>query len=307
MIPTNVRNAPTMAAILLLVALCAGLGAAPAVAQETVRVSTAEELVRALGPGRTILLEPGSYDLATAYRVQTRHASWEEVFDGQQLVIHELSGLTVRAEMGATIVAQPRYSYTLSFVDCREILLDGLTLGHTEAGYCIGGVVRLERSEQVYLEGCALYGSGTVGLDITDCRDVTVRGSAISQCTAGGVWARGSAHLSFVDVELLENDCWPLIDLAACLDVSFQNCRIAENFGGSLLAVDADSRYISVSGALIERNGTEGLLSEWSEPVDLTSALIRDNGFPDDEGAYYGEGEYSGEEYADDEYDDYDE
>jgi len=285
-----VRGGSAVAVVLLAAAWCL-FGGAVVSAQETVRVSTVEELVRALGPGREILLEPGRYDLARAYRVQTSHVGWEYVFDGRQLVVRGVDGLTLRAELGATILAEPRYAYTLCFRDCRDILLEGLTLGHTEAGYCAGGVVGLERCEQVYLEGCALYGSGTVGIQMTDCLDVTVRGSAIGDCTAGAVWARGSARLTFHGVEMLANDSWPLIDVAGCLEVSFQDCRIAENFGAALLAVDEESRYVAFPGTLIERNGTDRLVDEWSGPVDLSGAVLVNNAFYSEDREYY-DGEY---------------
>jgi hypothetical protein len=249
------------------------------------RVSTAEELLEALAPGRTVVLEPGLYELAGLERIRTNYVSWEEVFDGRQLVVHGLSGLSLRAELGATILAEPRYAFTVSFLGCRDLLLEGLTLGHTEAGYCVGGVVRLERCQGVSLEGCALYGSGTVGMEIRDTRGVSVRDSAISGCTAGAVWADGAAGLVFRDVEILGNDSWPLIGLSGCLEVSFEDCRIAENFGDSLLSADRDCRSVSFAGTVIERNGTDRLVDEYSVPLELSQALIRDNLFYAEQGA----------------------
>jgi hypothetical protein len=188
----------------------------------------------------------------------------------------------------------------MAFVNCRQVLLEGLTLGHTEAGYCIGGVVGLEGCEEIRLEGCALYGSGTVGIEIADSRRVTVAGSAVSDCTAGAVRARDSAHLLFYDVEMLANDSWPLIDLAGCFDVFFQECRVAENYGGALLSVDESSQAVSFAGTAIEYNRTESLVAEWSGPMDLAGALIRDNAFYYDEAEL--EGQYDDESWSDDYY-----
>src|SRR5512145_1077144 len=91
-------------------------------AQEQVRVASSGELVRALASNRTILLAPGQYLVSEVAQIANPAVSWDQAFDGPQLVITGLSNLTLRAPRGATLLASPRYAFTLVFADCRNLV-----------------------------------------------------------------------------------------------------------------------------------------------------------------------------------------
>src|SRR4030042_5714145 len=158
-------------------------------AQDQVSVASSRELVQALASNRTILLAPGQYLVWEVAQIANPAVSWEEAFDGPELVITGLSNLTLRAQRGATLLASPRYAFVLVFVDCRDLVLEGLTLGHTEQGECVGGVLRLDACGRVRIQGCDLFGSGVVGLDAADSTGSTIRASTIRDCAGGALWA----------------------------------------------------------------------------------------------------------------------
>jgi hypothetical protein len=121
-------NTLMAAAVLLLTA------ASHLTAQGQVRVATSRELARAVASNRTVLLAPGRYLVTEAAQVANLAVSWEPTFDGPELVITGLSNLTLHAELDATLLASPRYAFTLVLVDCCNLVLEGLAVGHTEAG-----------------------------------------------------------------------------------------------------------------------------------------------------------------------------
>jgi len=238
--------------------------------------------VQALASNRTILLAPGQYLVSEVAQIANPAVSWEEAFDGPELVITGLTNLTLRAQMGATLLASPRYAFVLVFVDCRNLVLEGLTLGHTEEGECVGGRVRIQ--------GCDLFGSGVVGLDAADSTGITIRASTIRDCSGGALWATRVRDLRLEDTLIAGNGSYPLISLDSAWTVVLQSCRIERNTGELLLQIEGDSGEVVLPGSEIRFNET-GSLYEGSSPPDLSLTRVEENAFdlPVDEEGYEGE------------------
>ena len=170
-----------------------------------IRVGSVDELLAAIGPDRTILLAEGSYDLSTATGYGTSESEyffWEQRWDGPQLVIRNVSGLTVAAESAdpkATVLAAiPRYANVLSFRSCSNIELRGFTAGHTkEPGECAGGVLYFEGCGDLRLESCRLYGCGILGIETANCNSITVDKCEIYECSFGAVQMHDTDGISF--------------------------------------------------------------------------------------------------------------
>ena len=62
---------------------------------------------------------------------------WVECYDGWELQISWVEGLHIRAEgedpAATVLVTSPRYANVLSFQSCKDVSLEGFTLGHTQA------------------------------------------------------------------------------------------------------------------------------------------------------------------------------
>ena len=281
------------------------LAAAGLWAQNPIRVNSARELVKALSSERTVLLAPGEYLVSEASRVATAVASWEQTFDGPQLVISGVNRLTLKAEQGATLLASPRYAYTLVFRNCQDLRLVGLTLGHTEAGECDGGVLQLERCSGVRIEECDLFGSGVLGLDLQECARVTVFDSTIRECTLGALYAVGTEDLRLQHMQITHNEAWPLISLDACRRVVLESCRIAGNVGDGLFWIDPGSQEVSLPRTTISGLTVEALLYEGSLIPDFSETIFVENRFgdPQEEPEEYGDEEGNYEDNYDEEYD----
>ena len=214
-----------------------------------IEVKDVDGLVAAVGPGVTVELLPGQYDLAAAatYGRDTGnpYCRWEEASEqGYELLITGADGLTLRgAGTDETVLlAQDRYANVLHFVACGQLTVSRLTAGHNPApGFCSGGVLRLEHCNGVAVEGCGLFGCGIVGVDAVDCSDIAVTASRIYECSDSAVSVESCRNVTVQDCEIDHNG-WKNEYPAGCLFQSIggngftvDRCRIHDNTAELLL------------------------------------------------------------------------
>lgn len=189
---------------------------------DTVTVTNAEEFFNAIAPGATVFLQPGRYDLG-AWIAETWAAqgeSWnahhpyvrlQECYDGVEAVVTGADGLNIIGlgrDRGETeLVVEARYADVLGFVNCSEVALANLTLGHTDGGDCSGAVVYFENVGSAVLTNLDLYGCGMNGIDSYESGPLTMRGSTIRECSAGPVYRYGGwGEYSFEDCVFTGSD-----------------------------------------------------------------------------------------------------
>ena len=169
-----------------------------------IEVTTVDELLDAIAPDTVIELTGQRYMLTEASTYGTDSGSeyyrWNgwDTGDGAELVIENVTGLTIRAANRDTcIVTEPRWVNVLQFIGCEDIALEGFTAGHTDGAYCSGGVLCFENTKGVTVDGCSLYGCGTEGVTTYSCEDVAVTGSEIWNCSQGAAFIYDSKNVSF--------------------------------------------------------------------------------------------------------------
>lgn len=219
--------------MVLLVALI--LAFSPLAAQQLHRAGTVAEFVQALGPDRIIELAPGTYVLSDGYGVDNPAVRWEAVDGGMELHVMDSYGLTIRGQ-GAELIADTPYARTLSFYGGSALVLEGLTLGHAVSGPCSAGVLGLFGIQDVRVINCDLYGSGSVGIEISGSRGIEVSGGIIRECTAGAVWIENSGSVLFDEVSITRNEgSWPLLGVDSSDAVYFSGCSFSDNQGSEFL------------------------------------------------------------------------
>ncbi len=237
-------------------------------ARAEITVSTVDELLAAIAPNTSILLQPGVYDLAAASdygrSYNYGYYSWNDAYDGYELVVRGADNLTISGAGGETVLnAEPRYAEVLRFEDCRNLTLSALTLGHTqEPGFCAGGVVEFDACAEVSVQDCRLYGCGVLGVTAQNCDGVRVESSAIYECSNGAVWVSGSRDFRMTDCEVY--DCpgrentagYNLFEVQSSTGFAVVNSRVHGNVGQRLLRMSsADEVYFlgnEVSGNRFE-------------------------------------------------------
>lgn len=233
----------TLALTLVPVSLSAAGSSAP----KRIEVSTTQELIDNLGNNRTLVLTNDYYHisdalldeqyagLAVSYdelESNKKNVYYVENFDGPELHIANFTNLTLEAgQEVVTIVTDPRYVNVFSFERCSNVVLKGLTLGHTEEGYCDNGVLGFEQCENFQLIDCDLYGCGTEGITVSSCKNMFFSGIKIRDCSYHIMHLISSNNVHFESCQFFRNREFELLNVYDCDDVLFRNCMFANNTG----------------------------------------------------------------------------
>jgi uncharacterized protein (TIGR02145 family) len=233
-------------------------------------VSTAWEFIAALGSNRTIELKPGRYNLSQlgddAPMNSEGYINSEFLPEGVSWYVDGVSlrgirNLTIRGAEGGSqpeIVVDPNDGYVLSFVDCSDIVIDGITAGHTVGGHCTGGVFSFEESKQITINNTAMYGSGTEGLTLTNVFGMKVTNSRIYECTYHIMTINGGGDIAFEKCKLDNNGRYSMVNVNSAKNVSFTDCEFIDNVveWGSMFAVW--NTAVAVSRCTFRGNKVEG-------------------------------------------------
>ena len=156
----------------------------------------------------------------------------ESVFDGHQLTVVNLRNVTISGGDDCHIVVDPAYAYVLNFVQCENIRIENVTMGHTAEGYCTGGVVGMYRCSGMEIDSCDLYGCGAYGLVADTTQDVTMTRTIIRDCSYGIMQLFGCSGATFSECSFYRNREFSMVTVDdRCSDVVFEECRFFENHG----------------------------------------------------------------------------
>ncbi|BEU88214.1 hypothetical protein TAMA11512_16780 [Selenomonas sp. TAMA-11512] len=180
-------------------------------ATRRVHVSTASELMRAIASDTEIHVEPGYYNL-TEWRKAHPHTGLKKYaeyptdrrenppgvygagYRGNYVTLLKIENLSIiNADPSRTveIVIEEGAPDVLDFMYCRNILLDGITLGHAvEPGYCDGDVVMLYGTDNFTMRNCDLYGCGVYGICSMYSKNTRIEDCTIRACSDGAVWVK---------------------------------------------------------------------------------------------------------------------
>ena len=265
----------------LLLLLAALVLARQAFAQtQVIRVNTADEFLNAIGSDRDIYLDADYYDLTAALYARPdlyvededlagpdQHVYYTNQFDGPELHVsnvHNMSIYVGEVDGGAsTILIDPRYSYVIMFEMCRELILSGITFGHTEEGYCDRGVLGFGGCESVKVQNCDLFGCGTEGIVVDSCTDFLFENSKIRDCTYHTMHIIESSSVYFINSQFFRNREFNQICIIESEDVYFFNCMIANN-QGPLFFIDCP---VTFNNCVFLHEG------DWGEGTGLITAI----------------------------------
>ena len=254
-----------------------------------IRVYTAEQFLNALGSNRNVLVAKNTtINLTPMLNDQslfrTRFKMWmpdasggvgggretvvsEEVFDGRQLTLVNMKQLIIEGEQNSSIIVEPRYAFCLNFVDCEQCTVSNLTIGHTEGGYCQGGVIGVQRGWRNVVIDCDLYGCGTYGLEIDGTNSFSLYSTRIHDCTYGIMQLHNSEAVHCTHCDFFNNREYALIESRGCAGTVFEDCRFYANWGDAAL-FNFDSEFYLLGCAVYhptENLGTMNLCDQSSK------------------------------------------
>lgn len=251
-----------------------------------VEAATVDELLRAIAPNTVISLTGRSYNLCEALGYGNfggDYYDWENTYDGWQLVISGLSGLTIKADRpGTEIVTSPRYAAVLRFADCEDVTLSGFTAGHTDgAGMCTGAVLSCQNCKNFDIERCDLYGCGTYGAELDHCRNFSVRSSTLRDCSYGAAWALCSSNVVLEDCMVYGiSNYYGCFWFSSCRDCAVVDSVVRNCSGNSLLWSEYSTVFLG--GCEISNNSFDGMFFASWKPITVEGCSFRDNS-----GAWY--------------------
>ena len=170
------------------------------------------------------------YDHSSLSQYSTAASDFET--DGRMLTLMNLRNLTIVGEKNAEIVVTPRYANVLNFEKCNNITIKNLTLGHTDEGYCTGGVIGMSDCEDITIEDCDLYGCGTYGIEASRSRGIEMKRSIIRDCSYGIMELRSCKFVNFEKCDFIRNREYGLVCIGGESQwIRFDDCRWAQNNG----------------------------------------------------------------------------
>jgi len=208
-----------------------------------IEISNTDDFISNLCSNNKLVLTKGYYDLLD-FSGGNDNVYKEEVYDGKELIVKDISNITVVGD-NSTLLVSPRYANVINFINCTNIKLIGLTIGHTPyKGDCAGAVLRFENCSNIQLESLELYGCGTYGIELYNCKNVRVNGTKIFECSYGGMQITDS-DISFENSQIF--DC---NRIAGCLvetynsQLEFSNVSIFRNYtDNSIFALNDTSLF----------------------------------------------------------------
>lgn len=160
--------------------------------QTTVNVATSEELLNAIGSNKKIVLTSDYYNLSDLAYINNEYVTKQPYYGDIYLdgyIIKNVVNMTI--EGNAEIAINEKDADVLSFENCGDITLSGLTVGHTtsyDQYQCEGSVIRFMFCKNVSVNSCNLYGCGAVGIYGDNVKNLNVTDSRIYDCTYTGIW-----------------------------------------------------------------------------------------------------------------------
>ena len=237
-------------------------------AESAVLVSDVDSFLKAIRPDATIELAAGVYDLTKASDYGSAKTAggwyrWADAYDGYELVLEGVSGLTVRSASGnpsdVQIVTRPRYANVLALSGCSDVSLQGVTAGHTieaGAGECTGGVIDLTGCTGTDIRDCSLYGCGVLAVRSYNCSGIRVSGSDLYECSYGAVELYNSSDILFQGCtfrdcgEETDDPYSDLISVSSCHGVAFLDSSFTGNRTATILSSDWSDQVYFLGNAV---------------------------------------------------------
>lgn len=152
--------------------------------------------------------------------------------DGFMIVVQGLHNITIESadDEEAHLQVSPRYADVLRFVDCRNITVEDIMLGHTDTGDCVGDVLGFYSCKNINIDGCQLYGCGVHGIQADQCSNLTVEDTYIYDCDQAAVVLNHVDNVKF-DCCSIYNNGGGLCVYEDCTNVEVKNSHLSGNTG----------------------------------------------------------------------------
>ena len=253
-------------------------------------VRTVDEFLAAIRPNTAISLAGGNYNLSKAANYGQKTGSdyyyWRQVGDGYELVIKNVDNLVITGAgvNATTIETDPRSANVIQMEACYDIFLHSFTAGHTERaelGECGGGVIKLTQCSDVEMQDLGLFGCGIEGLITEQGRNITLKNSAVYDCSSSAVVLNSTDGVAVTDCNIYNIGREPeggysIFTIERCGDVTIEGCNIADSHTKHFL--HGGNSAVTIKNCLVSNNRFENsALHLIGRNVVLSQNRFRDN------------------------------
>jgi copper amine oxidase-like protein len=256
-----------------------------------VTVSTAQEFIKAIGSNKRIILKSGVYDLSSINQVDSadKSVTWKSVYDGKELNIKNISNLTIEGiEEGKTkIIVSPRYAKIMNFNNVSNITIKNIVAGHAPAPYeCDAAVLGFGNSSNIYISNSELYGCGSMGLDLTEVKELDFVDSTITDCSLRAADINRSQSIKFKGSKFTKHRAYSnIFYISGSNFITFDNCTMSDNNNWGWNFIEASNTpIILIDNCTITNNSKVKDENEWYADknisffdTDNSSILIRNS------------------------------
>lgn len=217
---------------------------------KTIKVSNAQQFIDAIGSDRTIILSQGiDFNLSDVIDQyfsdgetppaisgpfpKHNHVYLSNEFDGNQLNIHDVDNLKIIGEgsIPVKLMVRPRYSYVFSFIASNNITIENVDAGHTNGGYCVGGVFMFDNCSDVTINNTIMYGCGTEGITAMGTSNLTCTNSTIKECTYSIMTLEDCDKITYSSCQFFDNMEFGLVNVRNSSSILFEDCSFFRNKG----------------------------------------------------------------------------
>ena len=284
--------------LLIAVLLLVGCGAAPDAGHmaapeedvETVVVTDIKGFLNALAAERCVVIDAEELRLDEAadygFGYSTGAYTWVPLGGGEYaLEIRGVDGLTIKAarEGGCLLSTDDATASVLTLRGCRDVTLEGLTLGHRgEPAFCCGDVLYCDGCEGVAVRRCELFGCGVTAVNAWECTRLMLEGCTLRDCSAAAVNAMLCTDVQLRDCEILR--CGRNGDIAAlyasgCNGFAVINSSVRDGENSFLLETMNSSSVWLLGCEATGNRFSEALFRIYGGGVGVSGCTLAENEF----------------------------
>ncbi|MCE3229189.1 MAG: S-layer domain protein [Bacteroidetes bacterium] len=211
-----------------------------------IKVSTAEEFVKAIGNDRVIELSADTFYLRDLVKLKdlpideggsATLTPYVEYSGGRGIQITNVTGLEITGTTSGTkhsILSSRDYGDAILSIDgCKNIILKDFEANHVPKaeGHCTGGVIYIDGCENILMDNCTLIGSGSYGIDVGRSKNIMVKNTTIKECSTLLSELQQTSDLYFMNCTFTEIRCDGYLIIATdCHSVTYDNCTFSKNY-----------------------------------------------------------------------------
>jgi hypothetical protein len=211
-----------------------------------IRVSNAEEFVKAIGNDRIIELSADTFYLRDLVQLKNLPLDeggsatltpFVEYSAGRGIQITNVTGLEIIGTSSGTkhsILSSRDYGDAiLSFDGCKNIVMKDCEANHVPKaeGHCTGGVIYIDQCETLLMDNCTLIGSGSYGIDVGRSKKIVVKNTTIKECSVLLSELQQTSDLLFYNCTFTRIRCEGYLIVATdCQNVTYEGCTFSKNY-----------------------------------------------------------------------------